>query len=41
VPELSNPKWERFAQEIAAGSPNGPAYVIAGFEDTPSAPYNG
>jgi phage terminase small subunit len=39
VPVLSNPKHERFAQELAKGSSASAAYVVAGYSksETPLA----
>ena len=32
MPILSNPRWERFAQELANGVPAPKAYVTAGYK---------
>ena len=33
MPTLSNPKWERFAQELAKGKTGDEAYVLAGYKE--------
>ena len=35
MPALKDPRHERFAQAIAAGTPGAEAYVGAGYADTP------
>ena len=35
MPTLANPKWERFAQGLAAGKPAYDAYVQAGYNPPP------
>jgi len=32
VPPLDNPRWERFAQELAKGKTACEAYVLAGYK---------
>ena len=34
MPPLNNPRWERFAQDIALGTPASKAYVGAGYKDS-------
>jgi phage terminase small subunit len=36
MPTLRNPKWERFAQELAGGKTAGQAYELAGFSPNPA-----
>ena len=36
MPALTNPKHERFAQELASGKPYHESYVIAGYKPNPS-----
>ena len=36
MPVLTNPKHERFAQELASGKPYHESYVIAGYKPNPS-----